>query len=41
MNRTVMPLARQAAACLDRALPTLSTRLAIVVAIVAALAVAH
>lgn len=41
MNRTVMPLARQAAACLDGTLRTLSTRLAIVVAIAAALAAAH
>lgn len=41
MNRPVMPLARQAAACLDRALPILATRLAIVVAVATALAVAH
>ena len=41
MNRTVMPLARLAAACLDGAYRALSTHLAIIVAIAAALAVAH
>ena len=41
MTRTTMPLPRQAAACLDGTLPALSTRLAIVVAIATAIAVAH
>jgi hypothetical protein len=38
MTRSSMPLLRQAAACLKRAPCTLSWRLAIVVAIVAAMA---
>ena len=41
MNRTVMPLPRQAAACLDGVLRSFSSRLAIVVAIATALAVAR
>ena len=41
MNRTVMPLPRQAAACLDGSLRTFSSRFAVVVAIATAIASSH
>ncbi len=41
MTHTVLPLLRQAAACLDGAACTVANRLAIVVAIATAIAAAH